>query len=68
MPLLTYRKKRPATLPPPALHASRALLPACKHPTYAAFPIWGLSYHGGFVNLQTGRTAPIPVNPIRMRS
>ena len=27
-----------------------------------------LSFHGGFVNLQTGRTAPIPVNPIRMRS
>jgi PRTRC genetic system ThiF family protein len=23
-----------------------------------------LSYHGGFINLQTGRTAPIPVNPI----
>jgi hypothetical protein len=22
-----------------------------------------LSYHGGFVNLQTGRAAPIPVNP-----
>src|SRR6202046_2723762 len=30
--LLTYRKKKPATLPPPALHASRALLPACKRP------------------------------------
>lgn len=23
-----------------------------------------LSYHGGFVNLQTGRTAPIPIDPI----
>ena len=27
-----YRKKRPAISPPPALHASRALLPACKRP------------------------------------
>jgi hypothetical protein len=26
-------KKRPATSPPPALHASRALLPACKPST-----------------------------------
>src|SRR6266478_3956424 len=28
-----HRKKRLATSPPPALHASRALLPACKRPT-----------------------------------
>src|SRR5438034_8026012 len=27
-----HRKKRLATSPPPALHASRALLPACKRP------------------------------------
>jgi hypothetical protein len=33
LPLLTYRKKRRAILPPPALLTSRALRPACKHPT-----------------------------------